>query len=360
MAGQWQRDFFLITEDPFAVDLGTLDLWVEGYSVHEATDVRWRDIEESALAVAGGLAHGRVKTNQELNEDCLALLSQDCAQQYEAFEFLEEALADPIHFMEICPVQLPREVRQIFLRKYYSLDNQIVREILRQPSVLNIKLQGGGDKKAMFEIDQIARTTEQRSMKVARIVMNLQRVCRWLEHAACSCSRPEEAEATYPAGRLLVPEMEALQEPLCWRYRSLSFLLLNKFDLNSKFSRSLQTEHIEDVAAILLAVGGVPASCTEAPNSRLLSILVGEDTSAVHTSGNERHSERQVSAKSTGSQCSRRSVLDTSLQDQLQQLDKNILSALVSMCRLFTQAFLILACFFPVFYKSISSDSDHL
>lgn len=30
MAGQWQRDFFLITEDPFAVDLVTLDLWVEG------------------------------------------------------------------------------------------------------------------------------------------------------------------------------------------------------------------------------------------------------------------------------------------------------------------------------------------
>ncbi|CAJ1339684.1 unnamed protein product, partial [Effrenium voratum] len=121
---------------------------------------------------------------------------QDCAQQYEAFEFLEEALTDPIHFLEICPVQLPREVRQEFLCKYYSLDNRIVREILRQPNLLNLKLQGGGDKRAMGELEQIAKSCQQRSMKVARILMNLQRVARWIEHA----SRHDDDSPCYPAG----------------------------------------------------------------------------------------------------------------------------------------------------------------
>ena len=308
MAGQWQRDFFLITEDPFAVDLSTLDLWVEGLSVREATERRWRDVAESpALAVTGSLAHQR--SNSAERENCMALLAQDCAQQYEAFEFLEEALTDPIHFIDFCPVQLTRDVRKTFVSKYYSLDDQILREILRQPNILNMKLQGGGDKKAMFEVDQIARSTEQRAMKVCRIVMNLQRVGRWIEHA--TARHGEENGVPYPGGRLHVPEMEALQEPLCWRYRSLIFVLLAKFDLSSKLSKSLQTEHIEDVAAILLAVGGMPEA---AERSRLLPIL-GDEVLNTYSSAS------QPARLST----LRQSVLDWGVREQLQQLDKYVL-----------------------------------
>lgn len=301
MAGQWQRDFFLITEDPFAVDLNTLDLWVEGLSVREATERRWRDTNsQSPLQVTGSLAH---QGSSSERENGMALLAQDCAQQYEAFEFLEEALTDPIHFIDFCPVQLTRAVRKVFVRKYYSLDNHIVREILRQPHILNVKLQGGGDRRAMFEVDQIARASEQRSMKVCRIIMNLQRVGRWIEHAT---QRHGEDEIPYPGGRLHVPEMEALQEPLCWRYRSLIFVLLAKFDLSSKLSKTLQTEHIEDVAAILLAIGGLPEPTDR---SRLLPILRGDEVLTTY------------SAAST----LRQSVLDGNVREQLQQLDKHVL-----------------------------------
>ena len=315
MAGQWQRDFFLITEDPFAVDLNTLDLWVEGLSVREATERRWRDVVQSpALAVTGSLAHhGSTAADRE---NCMALLAQDCAQQYEAFEFLEESLTDPIHFVDFCPVQLTRAVRKIFVRKYYSLDDQIVREVLRQPHVLNMKLQGGGDKKAMFEVDQIARATEQRSMKVCRIVMNLQRVGRWIEHAATQRHGEAEDGAPYPGGRLRVPEMEALQEPLCWRYRSLIFVLLAKFDFGSKLSKALQTEHIEDVAAILLAVGGLPEP---SDRSRLLPILLGDEVLTTYSSASQPTSRLSTL---------RQSVLDGGMREQLQQLDKNILRRL--------------------------------
>lgn len=155
----------------------------------------------------------------------------------------------------------------------------------------------------MFEVDQIARASEQRSMKVCRIIMNLQRVGRWIEHAT---QRHGEDEIPYPGGRLHVPEMEALQEPLCWRYRSLIFVLFAKFDLSSKLSKTLQTEHIEDVAAILLAIGGLPEPTDR---SRLLPILRGDE---VLTS---------YSAAST----LRQSVLDGNVREQLQQLDKHVL-----------------------------------
>ena len=87
------------------------------------------------------------------------------------------------------------------------------------------------------------------------------------------------------------------------------FVLFAKFDLSSKLSKTLQTEHIEDVAAILLAIGGLPEPTDR---SRLLPILRGDE---VLTS---------YSAAST----LRQSVLDGNVREQLQQLDKHVLRCL--------------------------------
>jgi len=108
-----------------------------------------------------------------------------------------------------------------------------------------LKLQGGGDRKAKAEVDHIAKLKNVTRLKVTRILENLQRACRWVEEAASQRS-------TDP-----LPELEALGEQLCGRYRSLAYVMLLRFDLWGKATQPLQTEHIEDIAAILLASGGV-------------------------------------------------------------------------------------------------------
>lgn len=368
MAGKWQRDFFLITEDPFAVDFSTLELWVEGYSVREAAELRWnRDFvstvkqprghdkssrgvtatptisppyttppSASAVSAVSDQAGGRLSLiagdpTFHLRLQFMDLLRQDCAQQYEACEFLEDALADPLHFLEFCPVQLELPARRLFIERYYSLDSKCLRELLRNSNVLNIKLQGGGDRKAVAEVEGMARTSGERSLKVARILMNLQRACRWVEQAASQRlstggnalsahqSRSQltnPANRCYPWARLAIPELEALGEPLCWRYRSLAFVLLHRFDFSSKTLQTLRSEHIEDVAALILACGSIPGSGFPG----MLDVLVGGDH---ETSSSHLNSER--SSPGIAASLRQDSVFDPIVREGLRQLDFKVL-----------------------------------
>eukprot|EP00747_Dinoflagellata_sp_TGD_P057868 gnl/TRDRNA2_/TRDRNA2_150854_c0_seq1.p1 gnl/TRDRNA2_/TRDRNA2_150854_c0~~gnl/TRDRNA2_/TRDRNA2_150854_c0_seq1.p1 ORF type:complete len:581 (+),score=116.56 gnl/TRDRNA2_/TRDRNA2_150854_c0_seq1:45-1787(+) len=285
MAGQWQREFFLIMEDPFAVEIGVFELWVDGYSVREATEVRWSQFEappsfeevpEAALRTDADTAEPDLAAKQSAfsdptaaSQDCASdlkahfwdLLRQDCAQQYEAFEFLEEALKDPVHFLEFCPVQLTPSARLDFVCRYYSLDNNVVRELLRHPSVLRLNLQ---ERKALAELAQIARLAGEKELKVQRITSNLQRALRWVEDEAKRRSKGNRVllfgadDRDESAASSEVLELEALGESLSLRYRSLVFTLLLKFDLWSKGTQRFATEHVEDIASVLLACNCLP------------------------------------------------------------------------------------------------------
>ncbi|CAE8592729.1 unnamed protein product, partial [Polarella glacialis] len=332
MAGKWQREFFLITEDPFAVDLRTLDLWIEGYTVREAAELRWsRDFAGPSGTASGGGPLGALASRSEASRlgQFMKLLQQDCAQQYEAFEFLEEALADPVHFLEFCPVQMDSAARMAFVDRFYSLDGPVLRELLRHPNLLNIRLQGGGDRKAIAEVDEIARASGERSLKVSRILMNLQRACRWVEQAAdkrigvgsiVSCSI-EAGSSVYPWSRLGVSGLDALGETLCWRYRSLAFVLLCRFNLSTKVTGLLRSEHVEDVAAVLLAAGGVP-DATEA-RFRVLDILVGSDPE--HILGVVGVVSASVGFLSASAAVRQNGVLDIAVRDNLRMLDSKVL-----------------------------------
>lgn len=346
MAGQWQREFFLITEDPFAVDLRVFDLWTEGYSVGRAAEVR-RELFDSAgggsrLESMASLTSYESERYESQFDD---LLRQDCAQQYEAFEFLEAALADPVHFLEFCPVQLSLDARHEFVSRYYSLDEQVVREVLRLPHVLQTKPQvvqgvgtGRGDRKALAELEQIARVSRAEALKVSRIILNLQRACRWVEHAAekhaanMSSSSGDDAGNMSGTGAfaahgrqgvvsLWVPELEALGEVLCWRYRSLAFVLLLRFDLWGKASQALRGEHIEDVAAVLLTSGGAPMGDNTSGDARrsYVEVLACCGKSSVYGSP----SEMGGGATASPVLLSRKGgVLDASTRDNLRQLEK--------------------------------------
>ena len=106
-------------------------------------------------------------------------MGTDIAQQYEAFEFLEAALADPVHFLEFCPVHLTPRQRRDFVRRYYSLDNSVVREILRTPNSMQIRWphQGGGRKDAL-DIAKITKESGEKTLKVQRTpILNWVKKC---------------------------------------------------------------------------------------------------------------------------------------------------------------------------------------
>lgn len=281
MAGQWQKEFFLITEDPFAVDMSVFCLWLEGYSVPEAADKRRERFRRADVALVTPPAESAA--SPELFHRFGDLLAQDCAQQYEAFEFLEAALADPVHFLEFCPVHLAPSARRQLVSRYYSLDSAVVREVLRLQNAMRLQVSAGG--KEPPEIEQIARASGAKVLKARRVLSNLQRACRWVEHAAQRHSHGHLGVATGPDGDqaasyslahggpasssarlhsssvessvLFVPEFEALGELLLMRYRSLTYVLLYRFDLWSKASQGMQCEQVEDIGAMLLAIGGV-------------------------------------------------------------------------------------------------------
>lgn len=347
MAPQWQREFFLITEDPIAFDLRVFDLWIEGHSVDQAAEMRWRcfDTEvkinmtgRSSEPVADGDQHC-AKDDESRSPATLLqfqeLLHQDSMQQYEAFEFLESALADPVHFLQFCPVQLSLSVRRTFLTRFYSLDGRVVREVLRHANLFSIRPSGSDSKKAMAAFEQIARACNSNAFTVSRHVLNLQRVCRWIERIAeqrrpvvygssrgpFSSGASVETSEAFTAGDSLTltipvaPELEALGEPLSSRYRALAFVLLCKFDLSSKTSALLSAEHIEDIATVLLECGGVPS----APESRLHVVEVllawGEPTSL----------PAAVPLGALASAMRAGSVLDEAVQHRLRDLERNVL-----------------------------------
>ncbi|CAK0879468.1 unnamed protein product [Prorocentrum cordatum] len=184
-----------------------------------------------------------------------------------ALEFLEGSLASPVHFRK----KLAPAARHALLRRYYGLDGRVVREVLRRPAVLQNRLQGEPNRSARADIERVALGSGERAPKVGRVLLNLQRACQWAERAAWQAQRSSlEDLAVGPGGVLVVPELEALGEPLCWRYRSLAFALLAKFDLCGRPSQSLASEDIEDVASVLLACGGVP----EVPDARVRFVEV--------------------------------------------------------------------------------------
>mmetsp|Transcript_86735 Transcript_86735/g.245961 ORF Transcript_86735/g.245961 Transcript_86735/m.245961 type:complete len:572 (+) Transcript_86735:61-1776(+) len=319
MAGPWQREFFLITEDPFAVNLRVFDNWLEGNSVTEAAEARCSQFgggrpsvmrtspSSSTLfaAPAAGGPQGSPDSVRQYSSDTNSegsrspvrdrqfgdLLRQDCAQQYDAFEFLQDALTDPVHFLEFCPVQIAPSARHKFICRYYSLDNRVVREVLRCPSV--IKLQGGGDAKALKKLGLIAKTANVRTSKAKRIILNLQRACAWVDHAKTSSN----AMAQPP-----VPALEALGEPLSRRYHSLAFVLLCRFDLWSRATQSLRTENIEEIAAVLLANGAVPPTVV-----------------AVATGNQPNRTAASSASPAEGT------VLDPSVRDSLRQLETQVI-----------------------------------
>eukprot|EP00929_Paragymnodinium_shiwhaense_P019904 TRINITY_DN13426_c0_g1_i2.p1 TRINITY_DN13426_c0_g1~~TRINITY_DN13426_c0_g1_i2.p1 ORF type:complete len:568 (-),score=75.83 TRINITY_DN13426_c0_g1_i2:316-2019(-) len=300
MAGQWQREFFLITEDPFEVDLCVFNLWLEGNSVKEAAAARYAQFD-----TASAVGTSSTDTFQQLKD----LLRQDCAQQYEAYEFLEGALADPVHFLEFPPVQLAPAARRDFVTRYYSLDSVVVRE-------------------------------------VSRMIANLQRVCQWVERAAslanaskpgslhwqnvdsttsddgsnCMVEWPQASEGA-SVGQVLpfLPELEALGEPLIWRYRSLAFVLLCRFDLWSKASLALPCEHVEDVASVLLAVGGLPDV------SSIVEVLTYRAMVERPTLERQCTSEREDRRLPSASAARAGGPLDSMVRECLRQLDSKVL-----------------------------------
>eukprot|EP00927_Polykrikos_kofoidii_P066752 TRINITY_DN62318_c0_g1_i1.p1 TRINITY_DN62318_c0_g1~~TRINITY_DN62318_c0_g1_i1.p1 ORF type:complete len:613 (+),score=91.96 TRINITY_DN62318_c0_g1_i1:173-2011(+) len=336
MAGQWQREFFLITEDPFAVDLFVFDLWLEGYSVREAADIRRTRLDEVGATPSGALEsrHGCDTARDgsaELFEQFGDLLLQDCAQQYEAFEFLEGALADPVRFLEFCPVQLAPSIRREFVTRYYSLHAGLVREMLKMPNALLIR---GCDRKAQQALEQIARVSGQKVLKVQRILANLQRVCQWVEVAAwqltSNSSGPATAASAVAVGSLgaqsapsagtmatlpFLPLLQALGEPLRWRYRSLAFVMLCRFDLWSRAALPLHCHTIEDIAAILLSSGGVmdAASNMTDVRCRIVEVLTWVGRSLGGGGVDNRSPRLSASGSRQGSHCSTNVALEGSV-----------------------------------------------
>ncbi|CAE8637033.1 unnamed protein product, partial [Polarella glacialis] len=110
-------------------------------------------------------------------------------------------------------------------------------------------------------------------------------------------------------------------ETLCWRYRSLAFVLLCRFNLSTKVTGLLRSEHVEDVAAVLLAAGGVP-DATEA-RFRVLDILVGSDPE--HILGVVGVVSASVGFLSASAAVRQNGVLDIAVRDNLRMLDSKVL-----------------------------------
>merc|ERR550534_631322 len=124
------------------------------------------------------------------------LMLKDTAQQYEAYEALEQQFGDPSKFLEFCPVQMGRNIRQEAIERFYALNGTIVREHVfrtlqsqkeRCSSCHSVVFRRQADdtedlaNTAKAHNRRICEKTSLRPFPVARTTANIKRFMQWLE-----------------------------------------------------------------------------------------------------------------------------------------------------------------------------------
>jgi len=271
MAGEWQREFFLITEDPFYLDQNLFQMWLDGKSVDEATNLRAQNIEargmrRSSLRIFSGL--GRKNEAHEL-------MLKDTALQYEAYEAIEVQLGEPAKFLAFCPVQMEMGMRQEAITRFYALNEVIVREHViltttRRAHFLGIPFcciasSSGPDTKediantAKAHNRQICERTQLPPFQVARTTANIQRVSKWLDdwHPPCSLRPTQGDEEELSSWDTLC---EIFSPLIGGQYFRVIFFIVHRFDLQgSRHLRVCAWSQIDDVLNLLFTSRMCPA-----------------------------------------------------------------------------------------------------
>ncbi|CEM01891.1 unnamed protein product [Vitrella brassicaformis CCMP3155] len=233
------RDVFVVAQDPFWFDGAVFDYWLHGLSIDEALGERRKafGIEGSDLMGGVGVGTAPHSTFDAYHfGNLLSLIKLDTAHLYHVFELLELQLYSPQSFLSFSTLQIRASERRTILRKFYSLDPPVVREVLKTSKPLSIK------QKAIL---QIVRATGVRHQSVQRQVENIRRMCRWLD--------TDDASQPQTQRQALAQLSELFGDTLGGRYYRINFIISNKIEVFAKRTSHLTFLQVDEVVSHFLS-----------------------------------------------------------------------------------------------------------
>ncbi|XP_048586124.1 acidic fibroblast growth factor intracellular-binding protein-like isoform X2 [Nematostella vectensis] len=206
------EDINVFIMDPTQVDLEVYDLWLQGLSEIEASNHR---ITDGSL-VKYGATH--------------TIITSDTRDHYRLFNMLEHFLQNPLVLGKQLLVQIPPNIQETLIERYYQFDKEVIRELLGK------KLTGRQRK----DLDDVSDKTGVTLKSCRRQFDNIKNVFRTIE----------ETEG----GGLVetIKKNFLLPEPLARDFASIVFLATHRFETSKRRLSYLTFDDIAYCAELMI------------------------------------------------------------------------------------------------------------
>ena len=191
------RSFSIQVSEPADPDLDVFSLWLNGYGVKEAAEMR---------------EQGEPPITKEFR-DYKQLLLAETQEQFRMFELLQPYLQLPQRFVNQHLFQLPHLMKRAMIKRYYAFDETVIRDFLGK------KLSS----KTRKDLDNISEKTGVALKSCQRQFDNMKQVLRVMDDHEGSLTLVEDIKQKF-----------ILPEEMARVYAAVVFMSSNRFETNKR------------------------------------------------------------------------------------------------------------------------------
>lgn len=208
------EDLLLVVSSPPSIDLDYYQLWLDGNSLEDALQI----VIKKNIPLEDGANSQELEFRRPMEHlpfDHTDLTRYEIKDNYCTFEMLERFLMHPQLLKNQTLVSISSQQHSFFIEKYWSLDDEFVRE------VLNKRLS-----RSRKELEDVSLNTGLPLRRIMRQFDNIKNLYNAYEESPNTDSNNNIY--TYVARTFL------LSQALSRKYSCIVFLLISKFNLTAK------------------------------------------------------------------------------------------------------------------------------